>query len=92
MPQVGHGIRQPVWARAVHGGSSVTSLVRSGGVNAVAAGSGAPVGSVTLLRLLGLTPVVLICAPASMTSARRAMRLFRAWVSPVVSTIPVLVT
>jgi len=76
----------------VHGGSRVTSLVRSGGVNAVAAGNGASVGSLTVFRLAGSMPVVLICPPASMTNACRALRTFRAWVSPVVSTIPVLVT
>src|SRR5439155_19079577 len=89
LPQVGHGIRQLLWTAVVQSGSCVTSLGTRDGVKPVV-GSAAPIGSATLLRLVGATPVVLICAPGSTMSARRAVSPFRAWVSPLVSRIAVL--
>src|SRR5438309_1489779 len=89
LPHAGHGIRQLLWPAVVQSGCCVTSLGMRGGVKPVV-GSAAPIGSVTLLRLVGSTPVVLICAPGSTMSARRAVSRFRAFVSPLVSRIAVL--
>src|SRR5439155_4857971 len=85
----GSGIGPLLWTAVVQSGSCVTSLGTRDGVKPVV-GSAAPIGSATLLRLVGATPVVLICAPGSTMSARRAVSPFRAWVSPLVSRIAVL--